>query len=172
MLNQDHFLFQSLCQHCSCVKLWLTIKTWLPLLSSKKPAESRAHTLNCVLGAANEWDWWSVWMHTCMYLFISSCTFVPSKESCGHSGQRDMLLLDFLQRERQHWWVAVNDRVIILCWLRGPDLHWGCLKNPVFAHSTYRFSFTLQYLSKQRYLNVQPQKFKWEKRWADKMLLN
>lgn len=27
------------------------------------------------------------------------------KESCSHSGQRDLLLLHFLQRERQHWWI-------------------------------------------------------------------
>lgn len=42
------------------------------------------------------------------YLFVYA-PFPPSKESCSYSGQRDLLLLNFLQRERQHWWVAVNN---------------------------------------------------------------
>lgn len=43
------------------------------------------------------------------YDFFFMDIILPLKESSSNSGQRDMLLLNFLQRERQHWWVEIND---------------------------------------------------------------
>lgn len=50
--------------------------------------------------------------------------FFPFKESCCYSGQRDMLLLDFLQRKGQHWWAAIRILCIVSSKLKSGCFFW------------------------------------------------
>lgn len=52
------------------------------------------------------------------------CIFFPFKESCCYSRQRDMLLLDFLQRKGQHWWAAIRILCIVSSKLKSGCLFW------------------------------------------------
>lgn len=48
----------------------------------------------------------SVHFHTSIFVRFSLtlCVFVSDQEPVGNPGQRDLLLLHLLQRERQHWY--------------------------------------------------------------------
>lgn len=96
---------------------------------------------------------------TCIHLFL--CVPSSLQRNLAAIQDREICCYSISCKEKDNIGELHSVTALSFCVDSGAQISTGdVLKNPVFANSSYRFSFTLQYLSKRRYLNVQPQKFK------------